>query len=892
MASFTDIIPQFNPYVQQLPVEAMVQVGMEKQKRYDEGIQKIQSQIDEVGGLDIYKPLHKMYLQSKLNELGNNLKLVAAGDFSNFQLVNSVSGMTSQIVKDPVVQNAVTSTQKIRKEQENIQAAQKAGKSNPNNEDFFYDRFNNWLNDGKVDTPFNEEFIEYTDVDKKLRDLASKLKEDELGIENPFIRDDEGRTIYFYRDPKTGRQITSLNPVENGVAGEKKIDLGMLSVKVKGLPAEKILNNFMDSLDANDIRQLRIDSWAHYRGAGPEKFQADIIKGYTDKKLILSQELVNLNVKIQNPNLSSSEKTVIQAKISDISNTLKNKVLDKEMNEDLQDLETRAGLDDFKYKVYTQKYLTNLSRDLSSRSYIQEIKTNPLEQADMARKKFQFDIQKEANDMYRWRASYSLAVRAENRQQAKDDFEKMKWMTENAPAEFKITPGIVPTEDNLNEQVVLDDIAAAGKKWNEDKVQWAKALYPKDDMTVEQKVQAFDQLAKDYRLNPKMDLTSAQRKYLELNRVTENNITRDINLLSTGRTKTYNAKQKYLNDNVKAASVTAGGITYTGEDLANFNENIAKFTTIRIPDRASGPGTIATTSFDEKGALNFFKTYQGGKFLPIANAYAREKSFFTVLSSDEKKLLAAAKGINLDLNKLRNIEKETFNTHIATFSPKYAAKVASLDLTSKSDLKSINGLLSAKAYQKSVLGAADVKKLGDYDDSIGAIIKKEGTSVNLESRKDGSATLRVTDASGKTYKVPVLPNELAEFFPAATQQSPFEEIKDIILTSPGHTTNSANATGENPANAVNAKYSGFNVPALANSPYAALVRFDIEGDPDNTGDPKTDGYDMIMYVKDPATDLWKVKSVNRGGYVTEGGIIKIWQNMNESAVKEAIKNWK
>jgi hypothetical protein len=82
MASFTDIIPQFNPYVQQLPVEAMVQVGMEKQKRYDEGIQKIQSQIDTVAGLDISKPLHKMYLQSKLNELGNNLKTVAAGDFS------------------------------------------------------------------------------------------------------------------------------------------------------------------------------------------------------------------------------------------------------------------------------------------------------------------------------------------------------------------------------------------------------------------------------------------------------------------------------------------------------------------------------------------------------------------------------------------------------------------------------------------------------------------------------------------------------------------------------------------------------------------------------------------------------------------------------------------
>jgi hypothetical protein len=43
MASYTDQIPQFNPYIQQLPVEAMAQVGMEKQRRYDEGLQKIQN---------------------------------------------------------------------------------------------------------------------------------------------------------------------------------------------------------------------------------------------------------------------------------------------------------------------------------------------------------------------------------------------------------------------------------------------------------------------------------------------------------------------------------------------------------------------------------------------------------------------------------------------------------------------------------------------------------------------------------------------------------------------------------------------------------------------------------------------------------------------------------
>ena len=46
MASWTDnpqALTNFNPYVSQLPVEAMVKVGMQKQQQYDEGIQKIQT---------------------------------------------------------------------------------------------------------------------------------------------------------------------------------------------------------------------------------------------------------------------------------------------------------------------------------------------------------------------------------------------------------------------------------------------------------------------------------------------------------------------------------------------------------------------------------------------------------------------------------------------------------------------------------------------------------------------------------------------------------------------------------------------------------------------------------------------------------------------------------
>ena len=129
MASFLDQIPQFNPYIEQLPVDMMVKVGMQKQAQYEQGVQKIQSAIDNVAGLDIYKDVDKNYLQSKLNQLGGNLTGLAAGDFSNFQLVNSVAGMTNQIIKDSNVQNAVSSTAWYKKQQKAIEDARKKGKS-------------------------------------------------------------------------------------------------------------------------------------------------------------------------------------------------------------------------------------------------------------------------------------------------------------------------------------------------------------------------------------------------------------------------------------------------------------------------------------------------------------------------------------------------------------------------------------------------------------------------------------------------------------------------------------------------------------------------------------------------------------------------------------------
>ena len=195
MASFTDIIPKFNPYIQQLPVEAMVKVGMEKQKRYDEGLQKIQAQIENVAGLDVVRDIDKQYLQSKLGELGNNLKSFAASDFSNFQLVNTVSGMTGQIVKDKNVINAVQSTRTYRKGLADMETYNKEGKGSPSNDWDFKDKASRWLSSTDINTTFNAAYSPYTNYKKNALEVIKSLTKNKNITDNAFTFDKKGNMV-------------------------------------------------------------------------------------------------------------------------------------------------------------------------------------------------------------------------------------------------------------------------------------------------------------------------------------------------------------------------------------------------------------------------------------------------------------------------------------------------------------------------------------------------------------------------------------------------------------------------------------------------------------------------------------------------------------------------
>lgn len=217
MASFTDQIPQFNPYIQQLPVEAMVKVGMEKQQRYDLGLQKIQGQIEQVAGLDVLRPVEKEYLTSKLDELGSNLKSFAASDFSNFQLVNSVGGMVNQLSKDPFVLAGVKSAALDRKNSEEIENDREKGLLTEHAQYFYQRQRDAFLNnpnlsdDSGKPVVFGGRYVRSFDIEKAMQEAIKSVGDSKWSAENVFVTDPLTgkikRDIVRQKDPKTGQII-------------------------------------------------------------------------------------------------------------------------------------------------------------------------------------------------------------------------------------------------------------------------------------------------------------------------------------------------------------------------------------------------------------------------------------------------------------------------------------------------------------------------------------------------------------------------------------------------------------------------------------------------------------------------------------------------------------
>lgn len=404
MASFTDQIQKFDPYIQQLPVEEMKQVGMYKQQQYDQGVQKIQGYIDNIAGMDVANDVDKQHLQSKLNELGNNLKTVAAGDFSNHQLVNSVGGMATSIVKDPLVQNAVSSTAWLRKQSAEMEKAIQSGKSSESNIYDFNEKASKYLSATKVGEVFRDRYTPYRDVKAKAMEAIKALHPNLQKYDIPFeIRD--GQVVL---DQK-GRAV---------------IADAMQRKEIKGIDEGQIKQAISAALTPDDINQLSIDAKYQFRGITPEALVQRVTGSYESNKRSYLESIKLLNDQKKtttDPTQLSEIDKYLKYYNSRIGENGKPGTLETELAENLKNI--RENPDAVKTSIYTDGFVKEFSNAFNWKEASIELVKNPI------------------RDQMNWVEQQKLAIQKENRERY----------------EFSVTSGQAQQKIDISrEQLVLD----------------------------------------------------------------------------------------------------------------------------------------------------------------------------------------------------------------------------------------------------------------------------------------------------------------------------------------------------------------------------------------------------------------------------------------------------
>jgi hypothetical protein len=263
MASFTDQIAQFNPYIKDFSTEAYVTAGMFKQQKYDQNVQKVNNYVQSLYGFKVARDVDKQYLDSKINSFTEGLnKFLSSADFSNDSIVNQVGGYAGQIANDKNIQNAVSSAAKMQKHLDELAVAKKEGKFySPANEYALMQDINKFMT-GKLEDPYQSEgYIPAVDVNKEIITLWEKKNPNSRLITKPRLDGSTGWVMLTSEGEKgvTHEQIMAELDVFMTPQLRRQLSLDA-NYKLAGISGEQYVNSVYGDFEKH--YQMQIDEMA------------------------------------------------------------------------------------------------------------------------------------------------------------------------------------------------------------------------------------------------------------------------------------------------------------------------------------------------------------------------------------------------------------------------------------------------------------------------------------------------------------------------------------------------------------------------------------------------------------------------------------------------------
>jgi hypothetical protein len=371
-----------SPYVLPVDLNLLEKVGTIKQRQFEAGAERVQSEIDQFGLLDVMKDQDKEYLNNKIGNIVDNINGLGGVDLSDIGVVKQIQGLGSNIYGDDKIMNSVSSTKGVR----NLMSSYQAYKTNPKlnkqysevNEAYDTRKVADWLNDGQTGSTYHgptsaTPYVPYRDNHLK---AFEKIKGD-LNVE----LQDNG--LYW---SKTTHDF---------------------------IRPERIMSAAADLLTPEERSQMKRDSWYLYNVQSPQ----------TPEQLV-GKAVNQFNTNLANEEaLQSQYEQQAKAAVGDPQARLNYNLLAQKQKEYVNQLKTAqpavvassaksyaSDPEEFMYQVYSQDYFRGLANRFSYNKTDRAIQPN---QAEMFQRRYdqqnhqfetntklkerELDIQEEAN---------------------------------------------------------------------------------------------------------------------------------------------------------------------------------------------------------------------------------------------------------------------------------------------------------------------------------------------------------------------------------------------------------------------------------------------------------------------------------------------------------------
>jgi len=777
-----------------------MKVGMAKQAQYDQGVQKIQQSIDNVAGLDVYSNVDKKHLESKMNELGNKLRTVAAGDFSNQQLVNSTAGMTSSIIKDPTIRAAVQSTAHIKSQFEKIKELEKKGLTDKNNDDYFADRLNTYANrteltDAKGNPiTFGEDYYAHLDFSKALKEELVGAGLDEKTIEELLETDPVTKQPKIYRVPimdKTGKKQ------EVDKMGKPLFEEKVKYADVKAV--EKIATNraaveagIRNVFRRGDVKkQLEIDGWANYRNTDVETLFNPLIEKHEELDSLFDQERLNIVNLASAENISPEEKAFFEERI---------KQLDSDKTESEKEFATiyefaKNNPEAFKQNYYENSVKSDLMKEFLKENVSKTFEVNPGKAQENWDQRMAFDILQANNQVKYQNATLANSARntdiaAANLRIAQDVFKRDSvwnpvtgtWDKKPdpnkkgkliSPDDLKIYKGSNPGQLPVNYAINLmqDDIAGLAKGKTD--TAWElytdmyKKMYPKQDLTKEKLVKNLDShLALYNKSNPNNKLSREQFLFRTVDGIQNQYIEKGLEFSTDDRAR-HRIYGNYSEELVRNTQLVARLSEETWKDIGSSDKGVPKVRTNRIiTDIATGKKFTVSPEDQELFYMAYGspsdpghplnREYEEGGFrslLPFSNVSKKRREADMILRKKYGPDYASTFNAQLPISSI-GLENSEFNRLL---NEKLEKVVGVSDITSGSlPWTEATEREDSKANLITYLSAADARSLGgaSKEEVLGAITDAAAVSwvgkKPTTFREDWTGKFVITTKADKT----------------------------------------------------------------------------------------------------------------------------------------------